>query len=288
MNYKDFLAYIGENISDYLEDIEIKKIEIVGNEKNNGVIRDELMVQSSHSDYSTFIDLEPFFQRYLNGSELEQLLEELSDTYFRHMALPDHHFNMEIEQLDKVRDNIFFRVISFNENKDKLKEWPYIQKLDLALVFKISIKWEQEGIMSLSVTNYLLEQWHISLEELFNIAMENTVKNYPYVFTSMGMPDTDQDKMMYVLTNEETINGASVMFYPNILETIGGKLNKDFYVLPSSIHEVLIVPDSDDIHGSRLQSIVMEVNETVVSQEEILSNHVYLYSRDNQQLEIFQ
>jgi hypothetical protein len=84
---------------------------------------------------------------------------------------------------------------------------------------------------------------------------------------------------MYVCTNVNKCNGAGVIFYKDFLKNISEKVGTDLYIIPSSIHEVIIVPANDKIDSELLKSMVPEVNETEVTVTEVLSNHVYLYKK---------
>jgi hypothetical protein len=89
---------------------------------------------------------------------------------------------------------------------------------------------------------------------------------------------------MYVLTNYKGINGASCLLYPEILDQIGDKLNADFYILPSSIHELILIIDDGKMNPISLREMVCEVNQTQVAADEVLSDQVYYYSREKQRI----
>ena len=95
--------------------------------------------------------------------------------------------------------------------------------------------------------------------------------------------DYDQ---MYVLSNKFRNYGAACIAYPNVLEMIGQILKKDYYILPSSVHEVIIVPYSEIYVCSKLDEMVREINSTQVEEEDVLSNHVYLYDRVSGKLRV--
>ena len=81
----------------------------------------------------------------------------------------------------------------------------------------------------------------------------------------------------YVITNSNGINGASVILYTDILKEIGGFLGEDYYLLPSSIHEMLAIPVSAPMDEKEMHEMVEEVNRSCVVSEEILSDSVYRY-----------
>ena len=89
---------------------------------------------------------------------------------------------------------------------------------------------------------------------------------------------------MYVLSNKSKLNGSGCLFYHNLLHNLCEKLECDLYILPSSIHEVILIPAYDHDSYDELTSMVKEVNSTQLSKEEILSDHVYFYSRETGQI----
>ena len=92
------------------------------------------------------------------------------------------------------------------------------------------------------------------------------------------MPPEDR---MYILTNIYKVNGASMLLDSDMMQKVMEEVGSDFFILPSSIHEVLIVPADSGMKSSDLETMVREVNDTEVSDTEILSYHVYRYSMEN-------
>ena len=84
---------------------------------------------------------------------------------------------------------------------------------------------------------------------------------------------------LYVLTNAKMFLGAACVFYPEVLSSIGNAVQTDYYILPSSIHECIILPASSGYSREELEEIVRQVNEAQVPEQEILSNHVYFYDK---------
>lgn len=82
---------------------------------------------------------------------------------------------------------------------------------------------------------------------------------------------------MTVVTNERTVNGASALFYPGMLDQIGQSMKGDYFILPSSINEVIVVPDDGSLGPRELKEMVNEINHTQVAPEERLTDEVYHY-----------
>ncbi len=86
---------------------------------------------------------------------------------------------------------------------------------------------------------------------------------------------------MFILTNESRLNGATCMLYENVLDKFANEIKSDLYILPSSIHEVIILPKKEWYKKSDLESMINEVNTDNLSVDEILSDRVYMFERKN-------
>ena len=114
------------------------------------------------------------------------------------------------------------------------------------------------------------------LEELAGQEEEMQEKVNPFIL------DTSKQKYkMYILTNQKGINGASCLLYPDVMNKLSEEFQSDFYVFPSSIHELILVPTHDNKSNNEYSNMVREINATQVAREEVLSDHVYYYSRVN-------
>ena len=206
-----------------------------------------------------------------------------------------------------MKSNITYRLISFNRNEKLLSQVPYIKYLDLAITFHCLVKEDEDGIGTIRITNEHLSAWNISLEDLQEVANINTCNLFPATIKSMedtikgivmdtpikgGENISDDDfslllnpsyyndnASMYVLTNKQGINGASCLLYEDLIRSFADKLQSDLYILPSSIHELILIPTQNNGDRSSLKEMVVEVNLTQVAPEEVLSDNVYYFNR---------
>jgi len=128
---------------------------------------------------------------------------------------------------------------------------------------------------------------------LFRLAKENTRVLFPPKLRTLndiiinccgGEVIPGEIPEVYVLSNEQGINGASLMLYKSILEDIAGKIGGNYYVLPSSVHELLFIPESADVCPKFLKETVREVNESAVSDEDFLSDEIYYFEKEKSSL----
>ena len=174
--------------------------------------------------------------------------------------------------------------------------------LDLQMFARIIVAEDENGTQSAKVTPSLLKAWNITEDELFIKAKENTEKeiqvgNMLDILFGNGMktsidefkPIVDKDDItMFVFTNNSGINGAGGIACKTALKKLSDKFGSGFYILPSSIHELLIIPVDTNDHNARASftKMVQEVNAGEVKPEEILSNHCYYYNRVTEEIEL--
>ena len=190
----------------------------------------------------------------------------------------------------EARERLVYRLIQTRRNERLLQQIPHVPYLDLSIVFELY--WKQEGqYCSCLVYNSHLEQWGVTPEEVERQARENTPIRLPAVFDSLEqmllpmMGGLRQEPSgLSVLSNREGFHGAAAILYPGELKRAADQLQNDLVVLPSSIHEVLLLPDDPGQDYGMLTRLVQEINRNEVEQEEWLSDHPYRYLRKEDRL----
>ena len=190
----------------------------------------------------------------------------------------------------EARERLVYRLIQTRRNERLLRQIPHVPYLDLSIVFELY--WKQEGQhCSCLVYNSHLEQWGVTPEEVERQARENTPIRLPAVFDSLEqmllpmMGGLRQEPSgLSVLSNREGFHGAAAILYPGELKRAADQLQNDLVVLPSSIHEVLLLPDDPGQDYGMLTRLVQEINRNEVEQEEWLSDHPYRYLRKEDRL----
>lgn len=301
--YEDFLVSMKQELSGYLgEDYQIELKHII---KNNGIILDGLLIRGLAESVSPSIYLNQYYEQFCDGRDFREIAEEILDIYEQsndESREIGHNFRYEFSQMKSM---ITFRIVNYEKNQILLRTIPHLRILDLAVTFHCIVRLEDDGIGSIRITEEHRSAWKVKLEDLWEIALENSRRLFPAVIRPME--DVVMDLMehnnllddescqefenecssnssMYVLTNEKGINGASCLLYPDVLKEFSKRIGCDFYILPSSIHELILVPQvlssGKEISHSRieLEHMVKEINETQVAEEEVLSDSVYEYS----------
>lgn len=202
---------------------------------------------------------------------------------------------------DFVRRNVYFKIVNPTTYQRPLDKIPHEVMLGGFLkVFYIFLEADEEGVGGIVIDNTLMDYLHLSLEELSALADKNTPLIFKPRIYEMGamiqeligtfdeMPPLDElpNGEMFVLTNTIKVNGASAMFYENLLEHIASTLNSSFFILPSSIHEVILLKDHGNIPPQFLKEMVQTVNVSEVPDDEILSDSVFYYSQKTNTLSV--
>lgn len=207
---------------------------------------------------------------------------------------------------ENILENVVLQALSRKRNRQLLKSHPHITLLDLAGIFRIPVgPYKRNSLSTMLITNQILEKLELSVEELSEAARRNTLQKFGIEFSNahrMGRcsllrhPWTPKpfetvsmsEAGLYVLTTGIRINGAALILFPDVLEKIGEKAGMDCYILPSSIHELMIARDDGLVTAKMLKELVHEGNRTdsVISPEDVLSDNVYFYSREEKSLKI--
>ncbi|MDO5382035.1 MAG: DUF5688 family protein [Eubacteriales bacterium] len=298
MEYSDFLNYIKEKAAVYAG--EEGTADITHIIKNNGLEYDGLVIMQKGSNISPTIYLNDYYKRYTKGEKLEELFRSVIDLYEK--GKNQKTFDTDIfKTFNGVKKKIAFKLINYEYNLKLLEKIPHKRIMNLAMVFYCLVEKGECGNATALIYNNNMKSWNIGIEELYEAAMENTPKILQSNLSSMysildsfiqqGMldaPDITEaecgTRNMYILTNECKLNGAACILYPGVLEEFADSIRSDLYIIPSSIHEVILIPKDGAMDKNSLTNMVREVNAEGVPRDEVLSDVVYEYSRKTQQI----
>lgn len=290
MTFEMFQVYIKEHILEgWKEEAEVDVTTVI---KNNGIQLQGLYIKKKENQIAPTIYLDEYYEYYLKGENIDEIILRIREEYeWKISKVKRYHFNLA--KFEYVRDRIIYRLVNYEKNREILEECPYLKLYDLALTFRWVAHSDDIGISTALVTNQELEAWQISVNELLLAAKENTPRLFPVQMIDMdemiqktGIDISDEESAipMYIMTNIQEVNGASVLLYDNVLQAFAHKKQSDFYILPSSIHEVILVPFDRIDDPSELFSMVEDANKTVVELGDILSDSVYYYNRKKNQI----
>lgn len=292
MDYKEFVCAVEREMNVRLEGKAKASRQIVV--KNNHTEKEGIVVESDGDNLTPTIYLDGFYEAYRKGVEFSRVVDNV-ELFYEKVCRKESWSRGAILDFEGVKNQIVFRVIGTAANREFLKGVPHKEVLDLSIVFYIMIEMEKDGEASMPVMWEHLRRWGIKESELFSLAMKNTTEllppclyNIDQVIAGLASPDgfwMNMDNLleeeesrpdkMYVLTNKTQKNGAACMFYPNVLKQVGDVLRQDYYLIPSSVHEMIVFPVSSGVNYKNLNEMIVQVNQDQVQPEEVLSDHAY-------------
>ena len=302
-SFDAFQEYVKENIKNYLPpEFADASVSIQVVNKNNGKQLHGIIIRTPDNPVCPTIYLDQFYESYKEqGMDIEVVLERIAQIEVEHMN-PSESFSNIVEKFQDVnfvKENVVLTVVNAEKNAQMLLDTPHKMVEDLAIIYKLYLGRDADGIGTITVKDAHLKEWGLTVDELHECAMENSKRLLPVMVMDMGnmlggmlgemgenmMPEIEEDKMMYIISNEQMVNGAASIIYSDALEKLADKLGTDLYVLPSSIHETIAISTN---YGSpeELAQMVKEVNATQVAMEEQLSDHVYKYDAKTKTLSL--
>ena len=295
-NFNSFVTAVTDSIQQYLPpayaDAEIRVSEI--QKLNNSYTG--LMARKPDSKVSASVNLN------LAYDLCQQDGFEAAMRWIAEMAqmMPQGFDTDILRDYEQAKRLLTIRVSNFESNAAMLADVPHTRVEDLAITYHLMMEQGDGETYSAIVSNTLLEEYGISLEQLHQDACLNSSNISPACIkpmmqmmleiTGAGSDESFEEMLndldgsmdgFYVLTNKSRMQGASVVFYPDLLAGLQAKMHKGFYILPSSVHEMLVVPETDRLQLDGLKQMVYDINRTVLAPEDLLSDTVYHYGCDH-------
>lgn len=268
--------------------------------KNNGLVLDGLVIVSEENNVSPNIYLNSYFAKFLAYGK-EAVAEEIIRVYERNK--PKAVFDVSIfTEKEKVSPLIKMKIINYDKNKSLLAKVPHVKILDLAVVFMVVLESDcDKGFGTILIHDVHLKFWDMKTDDLYKLARENMRNDFEIVSMVEVMKEvfenlTDEELRasvlepevdMYVLTNYMKLHGAVGMLHTELLNQFMKENGfSTLLILPSSIHECLLLPYDDSMEEFDFEGMVKDANVTELKPEEILSDSVYIY--DGSELKIFE
>ncbi len=291
MEIKEFGAILSEKMGDALgEGYSVECNDIV---KNNGLVYHGLTVRKEGENIAPTIYVDNYYEEYKKGMMMQRIVNSVLSTYRR--SLPGKDANVDFfMDFSKVSEKLYYRMVNYKKNKEKLRNVPIKRVLDLALVPVCYFEDKTMGCGSITINNRHLELWEITSEELWENVAESAPLVAPvkmrnlseFIGRLIGEEDIAYEMCgSYVLTNKHENYGAGVILYPGVLKDIADDHECDLYIIPSSIHECIVIAQMGFMMDTdSLRSMIREVNVEAVAEEEVLSDNLYMYDREEDRL----
>ena len=292
MRFDTFKESILNHLRDYLPeeygDARIKVEEVTKLDKTYRA----LSVCRKGSNIIPMIDLDGLYERFCeeSGSLLEKITRGIAEGVVREIRWKESMQDDFYLDYETARKRLFIRVSDAELNRKMLEDLPHRVIEGLALTCHLFFVSEDRHLYTTAVTRSLCGDYGISEEEL----MEEALRNSPKVFPPRFQPLEERIRelegeaevirispqpgpKLYELTNREQINGASALFYPGMMEEIAHRLEDSYFILPSSVHEVMILPEGEGADPGILKEIVRGANMQCLGDGDRLSDNVFHY-----------
>lgn len=292
MEYTEFKEAL-KNLVQEKSDSDMK-VEIVQIIKNNQTKSENLTYIDPNYNLFPSIRLQELYQKYQElGMDwcVDQTVSILKN-------VKRIHEDQLMGSWESAKGRIVVELVKESWNRELLEKLPYRAFLDLAVIYRLKM-WEcKSGDAVQTVTNKMMEHWKITEEELYEAALANLQKEE---FEIIGGYQAVQDMIeelidvkeesefhewMYIFTNRSRIKGAAAMLRTDLLDRFAKAQESDLIILPSSVHELMLLPAREDENAAEFRRIVRHINEEIVEEEERLSDEVYYFRRSTGAVEL--
>ena len=303
MEIDSFAENVKESVKEKLGkgyNVTVRKVD-----KNNGVTYTGLCVTKDDASVSPVVYINNHYDTYKKGDTTPaEAADYVADVCRkkRHRIDMRHFLNY-----GSVRDSIVYMLINTDKNREALEDIPHMEFLDLSIVFQCMVESQEIGTATILIHNAHTKLWGVSAEELYRAATENTPRLRSYELKGMKemlceimqkekaaerfdceelVEELEYGIPMYVLSNKYRSEGAACILYPDLLKDFSYSIGGSFYIIPSSIHEVLLIPADSIDNSEELREIIKEVNDTQLIEEEILSYSLYYYDAEMEKIRV--
>ncbi len=294
MDYETFKEKFVEGVKDKLyeqgSEVDVSVREV--NKLNESY--EAITITPEGSNVGVNIPIEKFYDAAENGRPYDEVVDKAVEVINTGLGQrPDFDIS-SLTDYSQMKEKLVMEVVSAETNKELLETLPHQNIEDMAVVYRFVLASDDEGRASVLVTNQMIEHMGVTPEQLHADALENAPQIKPVEIKGMSevlaemmgieqaelmgiMPAAPEDEQIYVASVPDKVHGAGVLAYQDFMDKAAERAGGDFYILPSSIHELLIVPDNGKMKLPELEAMVREVNATQVAPADKLTDSVYHY-----------
>ena len=290
-NFKgQFVADVKDRLAEQGADVKVSVNEV--NKLNESY--EAITVTPEGSNIGVNMSLEKFYDAVRDGTPYDSVVDKAVDVINNGIDKRPEIDVAALTDYSQMKEKLAMEVVSAEANKDMLQNVPHQNMEDMAVVYRFVLNSDEDGRASILVTNQILDHMGVTPEQLHADALENAPQIKPAEIKGMSevmaemmgydqaammgiVPVAPEDEQMFVATVPDKVHGAGVLAYQDFMDQAAERVGGDFFILPSSIHEVLIVPDNGKMDLKDLENMVKEVNATQVAPADKLTDSVYHY-----------
>ena len=288
-NFAEKVKNLIQTQVDGIQDIRIEYQNHV-NSKNLGLT----IIQNTN--ISPIIYLEPYFDDWSAGKPIDDIVKDIIETTFSFAPSTDFDTSF-VYDYSRVKEHIVMFLINTELNQEYMDGCPHKDIEDLSIIYKIQLHTPEIGVGYICVNNELMKEWGVTKEEIHQIALENSITEQRYQVIKykdirqfflpfdFGLKELtlESKSPVYSVSNSDFNQGAAALLYSNALSEISEKMDDNLYIVPISIHQILIVSGSEN---KEQWKNVLECINIINPNEAFLSNNLYLYDRKSHEITI--
>lgn len=293
---KEFLDYLPERYAEC--ELELRKVPKV-NTCLTGVV---IKPKEKCSFCGPTFYMERMYEQYKNCESFEKVMA--NQAIYLEESLK--YLPKDILELDltALKDKIVFQVVNTRENQEMIALCPHRKLMDLTVVYRAITNVDEEGVSGFLITNDIASAEDLTEKALYAMAKKNTKKLFPFKSerieeTMMRMMkrwgakeddidqsfpyinDVPENERVYVISNKYEFFGANALLYKDVIGNVAKSIGTDCYILPSSVHDLVVLSTDIFDESTKLINLVRETNSEHVRISDRLSDSIYLYSLDN-------
>ena len=284
------------------------EVTVIPCRKNNGLVLTGVTLRATGNILAPTLYLENYYEEYKRGGCIAELVKGMLSVFEE----TKHCRPVGIEDLSdysKMKKRVLCRVINTERNLELLDEVPFVCFMDLSVVFYCTVSVDDYDTGTVMIRNDTYANWGITVDELYKDALDNTKRAFNYDIMGIeemvlmlarkrgdeaeieqleeafaNIREQEPTPGMYVAFSDKGVFGSSLLLETETLAQFAQKLERDFYIIPSSVHELIFVPVSENISADDLKDMVKTVNDTEVAVQEVLSDSIYLFDSKREKI----
>lgn len=294
MEYQEFFERVKRDLKEWLpeklQNAEIGERQV---DKLQGESYQGIEIKPEGSPAALTMDLRTFYGNGVEENDYPEILDRITEVIMENAEFPSRNMIEKMSNYAEMRGTLTFQAVGKEGNEEILQHVPYRHVEDLALVYRFQLDKTDDTTTTVLVTDRLMKEYGITEEQLYEDTCRNMVEKddmvikpiYEMMAELAGIPVSEipEEAMivpLYVATNQARSYGAAVLGHPDFTETAAEMLGGDFFIFPSSVHELLLLPDDGTMELEYMEEMVKEINATKVEPKERLSNTVYHFDAE--------
>lgn len=298
MTLDEFTSYVKNHVVDFLP-VEYKNAEIKVDTlyKANDIQRPYLSVVKKDDFISTVVYLDEYYNKYVSINSLRDVMHEIADICRTDIPLEFRSAEANLSDYNYVKDHLQMRICEIKSNQNRLMNLAYVEP-DAVPGFAATFAVDVGNGGFAQITNNMLYEYGVTATTLYNDALLQTNSRFSSLFETLSCMMADMDvpnhiddetydqNEVYVLTNTSSQFGASCLFDSKVMNHISERMGGDLYIIPSSVHEVLIIAANSEVKPAELGFMLREVNREEVSSDDFLSDSLLEYNSKEKKISI--